>query len=148
MGEYEKQRMLFISVLDKIHGLSEELTSMGIKAKIPVWSDDKCIGGFPNRFNIELNLEDITTASIWVNCCSQFDGMESITIEQIDTIKAKQGKHYGTRVIEAIKLIAEAVDVKRISGTIFTKEDGYSSEGFYQKCGFATNGVIFSLEIH
>ncbi len=147
MVDLKKQKELFIQTLERLSDLSKDLEVKGVTAEIPVWSDEGTVSGFPYGINIELNIEDITTASICLNCSQKCDCIESISIVQLDTKEDKQDCHYGTRMIEAIKMIANAVKAKRISGTLLVKDGEYVSKGFYKKCGFNTDDNFFWIEV-
>lgn len=107
-----------------------------IVAEIAEWDDRKGIEGFPNTYSFCIEYNDIPDSNIDLIFHLNQEGVWSkVEIMNIDISGNYQLKGRGRRLIEHTISIAKMIGVKRIYGYALEK-NGYSSVGFYKKCGF------------
>ncbi len=146
MVTYKEQREFFITTLEKLKSIvlkienEEEL----ITVHIPTWSEKSAVPFFPSRIEIIFEIPAVSKAEIMLYANDDWKKWNKISIIKVDTKEAFQKQGNGRRLLNAVKRLAHELNVPYISGTILKKE-GYSSEEFYQKCGFKTDGSKFEL---
>lgn len=104
--------------------------------KIDEWDDQNGVTGFPRRYSLFIEYNDIPKSNMDLIFYIDQDGNWSkVEILNIDVAENYRHQGFGRRLIKQAINIAKVVGAKRIYGDALEK-NGYSSVGFYKKCGF------------
>lgn len=144
---YEMQKEHFLKV---ISSLNEYRVDDNMKMVVPQWDEKTGVIGFPNKISVDIEYTDIGSSGMSLNLLLNKCGEWKIEILSLDICHRCQRKGLGRRLIEHTKSIAKMIGAKTIYGDVFERE-GYSSAGFYEKCGFEIKGDdthrVFRMEV-
>ena len=133
MLDFNQQKSRYLWLIEVLQNYNLERS---FTAKITEWNEQKGVVGFPSKYSLYIEYKDIPKSNMDLIFYLDQDGdWSKVEILNIDIAETYRHQGFGRELIKQAINIAKVVGAKRICGEALEK-NGYSSVGFYKKCGF------------
>lgn len=146
MLSYGQQETAYLRLINILNEYSFE---NDVEAKIEQWDQRTGVAGFPIKYSLNIKYKNIPKSEIdLIFYLDEAGEWSKVEILKMDIEDSFQRKGLGRRLINYTIELAKKIRAKKIFGDILEKP-GYSSAGFYEKCGFkireSSRSRIFNL---
>ena len=133
MLDFNQQKSRYLWLIEVLQNYKLEGS---FTAKIAEWNEQNGVVGFPSKYSLCIEYKDIPKSNMDLIFYLDQDGNWSkVEILNINVAEMYRHQGFGRGLINQAINIAKVVGTKRICGDAL-KKNGYSSVGFYKKCGF------------